>query len=95
MLRERQKSGLFVKEWCLEQRISEHSAYYRLRRISPAACAVMEQAQPLQLAGVPLAPKQEENHAKLRLNTKAGTLEIMDTDRPVRDQILRAILYAE
>lgn len=30
MLRERKESGLSVKEWCLEQGISEHSYYYRL-----------------------------------------------------------------
>ena len=41
------------------------------------------------------APKQEENHAKLRLTTKAGTLEIMDADRSVLDQILQAMLHAE
>ena len=44
---------------------------------------------------VPLAPKLEEPHAKLRLTTKAGTLEIMDADRSVLDQVLQAMLHAE
>ncbi len=44
---------------------------------------------------VPLAPKPEETHAKLRLTTKAGSLEIMDADRSVLDQVLRVMLHAE
>ena len=95
MHRERQESGLSVKDWCLEHGISEHSYYYRLRRLRQMACSALEQAQPLQLAEVPLAPKQEESHAKLRLTTKVGTLEIMDADRSVLDQVLRAMLHAE
>ena len=95
MLRQRKESGLSVKDWCLEQGISEHSYYYRLRRLRQMACTALEQAQPVQLAEVPLTPKPEESHAKLRLTTKTGTLEIMDADRSVLDQVLRAMLHAE
>ena len=95
MLRERQESGLSVKDWCQEQGISEHSYYYRLRRLRQMACNALEQAQPLQLAEVPLAPKPEESHTKLRLTTKTGTLEIMDADRSVLDQVLQAMLHVE
>ena len=95
MLREQKESGLSVKEWCQEQGLAEHIYYYRLRKLRQAACTVLEQAQPLQLAEVPLALKQEESHAKLRLTTKAGTLEIMDADRSVLDQVLRVMLHAE
>jgi len=95
MLRQRKESGLSVKDWCLEQGISEHSYYYRLRRLRQMACTALEQAQPVQLAEVPLAPKQEESHAKLRLTTKAGTLEIMDAEHSVLDQVLRMMLHAE
>ena len=55
MLRERKESGLSVKEWCLEQGISEHSYYHRLRRLRQMACNALEQAQPVQLTEVPLA----------------------------------------
>ena len=95
MLRQRKESGLSVKDWCLEQGISEHSYYYRLRRLRQMACTALEQAQPVQLSEVPLTPKPEESHAKLRLTTKTGTLEIMDADRSVLDQVLRAMLHAE
>ena len=95
MLREQKESGLSVKEWCQEQGLAEHIYYYRLRKLRRAACAALEQAQPIQLAEVPLAPKLEEPHAKLRLTTKAGTLEIMDADRSVLDQVLQAMLHAE
>ena len=95
MLREQKESGLSVKAWCQEQGMAEHIYYYRLRKIRQAACTALEQAQPLQLAEVPLAPKQEESYAKLRLTTKAGTLEIMDADHSVLDQVLRMMLHAE
>lgn len=95
MLRQRKESGLSVKEWCQEQGLAEHIYYYRLRKLQQAACTVLEQAQPVQLAEVPLGPKSEESHAKLRLTTKTGTLDIMDADRSVLDQVLRAMLYAE
>lgn len=95
MLRERQESGLSVKDWCQEQGISEHSYYYRLRRLRQMACSALEKVQPLQLAEVPLAPKQEDCQARLRLTTKAGTLEILDTDRSTLDQVLQAMLHAE
>ena len=95
MLREQKESGLSVKEWCQERGLAEHIYYYRLRKLRQVACTALEKAQPIQLAEVPLAPKPEEPHAKLRLTTKAGTLEIMDADRSVLDQVLKAMLHAE
>ena len=95
MLREQKESGLSVKQWCQERGLAEHIYYYRLRKLRQAACTALEQAQPLQLAEVPLAPKPEESHVRLRLTTKAGTLEILDADRSVLDQVLQAMLHAE
>lgn len=91
MLRE-QKA---VKAWCQERGLAEHIYYYRLRKLRQAACTALEQAQPLQLAEVPLAPKQEESHIKLRLTTKAGVLKITDADSSALDQVLRMMLHAE
>ena len=95
MLRERKESGLSVKAWCQEQGLAEHIYYYRLQKLRQAACAALEQIQPVQLAEVPLAPKPEESKAKLRLTTAAGTLEILDADRSVLDLVLRVMLHAE
>ena len=95
MVQERIDSGLSVKAWCAERGITEHVYYYRLRKLRQAACTALEQAQPIQLAEVPLAPKPEESHVRLRLTTKAGTLEILDADRSVLDQVLQAMLHAE
>ena len=95
MLHERKESGLSVKAWCAERGITEHAYYYRLRKLRQAACAALKQAQSIQLAEVPLDPKSEESHAKLRLTTKNGILEIMDADRSVLDQVLRMMLHAE
>ena len=95
MLRERKESGLSVKEWYRERGLAEHVYHYRLRKLRQAACTALEQTQPLQLAEVPLAPKQEGSYARLRLTTKAGTLEIQDADHGVLDQVLRMMLHAE
>ena len=95
MLREQKASGLAVKAWCQEQGLAEHIYYYRLRKLRQAACIALEKAHPIQLAEVPLAPILEDPHAKLRLTTKAGTLEFMDADRSVLDQVLQAMLHAE
>ena len=95
MLREQKESGLSVKQWCQERGLAEHIYYYRLRKLRQAACTALEQAQPLQLAEIPLAPKQEESHIKLRLTTKAGVLEITDADSSALDQVLRMMLHAE
>ena len=75
--------------------MAEHIYYYRLRKLRQAACTALEQAHPVQLTEVPLAPKPQESHAKLRLTTKIGTLEIMDADRSTLDQVLRMMLHAE
>ena len=95
MLRERKESGLSVKEWCQERGISEHCYYYRLRKLRQMDCKALERAQPVQLAEVPLQPNAENSQSKLRLTTKAGSLEIMDADWSVLDQVLRAMLHAE
>ena len=95
MLRERKESGLSVRAWCSEHGISEHVYYYRLRKLRQAACLALEQAQPVQLAEVPLAPKEPECHAKLRLTTGSGTLEIMDADQNTLELVLRVMLHAE
>ena len=95
MLRARKESGLSVKAWCAERGIAEHVYYYRLRQLRQIACNALEQAQPAQLAEIPLAPKMSGNQPVLRLTTSAGTLEIINADRSVLDQVLRTMLYAE
>ena len=95
MLRARKESGLSVKAWCAERGIAEHVYYYRLRQLRQIACNALEQAQPAQLAEIPLAPKMSGNQPVLRLTTSAGTLEIINADRSVLDQVLRTMLHAE
>ena len=95
MLRECKESGLTVKNWCAERGITEHAYYYRLRKLRQAACDALQQAQPVQLAAIPLTPKETELGAQLRLTTQAGTLEIANADREVLDHVLRVMLHAE
>ena len=95
MLRQRKETGLSVKEWFQEQGLAQHIYFYRLRKLRQMACTALEQAQTVQLAEVPLAPKPEESDAKLRLTTKTGMLDVMDADHSVLDQVLQAMLHAE
>ena len=95
MVQERKESGLSVKEWCAWCGITEHVYYYRFRQLRLAACHALQEVEPVQLAEVPLAPKEPECHAKLRLTTEAGTLEIMDADRQTLELVLRRFIHAE
>ena len=92
MVLERKESGLSVKEWCAERGITEHVYYYRLRQLRMSACQALQEAQPVQLAEVPLAPKVPERHASLRLTTRAGTLEIMDAVHGAKSSAIVYIL---
>ena len=95
MVQERTESGLSVKAWCQDHGITEHVYYYRLRQLRLAACHALQEALPVQLAEVPLAPKEPDCHARLRVATKEGTLEIMDADRQTLELVLRGLFHAE
>ena len=95
MLRECKESGKTVKNWCAERGITEHAYYYRLRKLRQAACDALQQTQPMQLAEIPLTPKEPEYQAQLRLTTQAGTLEIANAGRAVLDHVLQVMLHAE
>ena len=95
MVQERMKSGLSVKAWCAERGITEHVYYYRLRQLRLGACQALQEAQAMQLAEVPLAPKKPKEHTNLRLTTGAGTLEILDADPATLDRVLRMMFHAE
>ena len=69
--------------------------YYRLRQLRVDACQALQEVQPVQLAEVPLAPKEPECHVNLRLTTSVGTLEIMDADRQTLELVPRRLIHAE
>lgn len=96
MVREQKESGLTVKQWCADQGVTEHAFYYRLRRIRQAACTALEQAQPVQLAEVPLAPAaRASSPAQLQIRLAGGTVEISNADLNMLDHILRVLTHAE
>ena len=95
MVQERMESGLSVRAWCAERGITEHAYYYRLRQIREVACQALESAQTVQLAEVPLTPKEPQHPVSLRLTTGTGTLEILDADPATLDRVLRMMLHAE
>ncbi len=96
MIREQKGSGLTVRQWCAAQGVSEHAFYYRLRRIRQAACTALEQAQPAQLAEVPLAPAAlASSPAQLQIRLAGGSVEISNADLNMLDRILRVLMHAE
>ena len=95
MVQERMESGLSVRAWCAERGITEHVYYYRLRQLRLGACQALQEAQRMQLAEVPLAPKEPKQHTNLRLTTDTGTLEILDADPATLDRVLRMMLHAK
>ena len=84
------RQGVVFRAWD-----TEHVYYYRLRQLRLAACQALQEAQPAQLAEVPLAPKEPATHTSLRLTTRVGTLEIMDADRQTLEVVLRGLRHAE
>ena len=95
MVQERMGSGLSVKAWCAERGITEHVYYYRLRQLRLGACQALQEAQTMQLAEVPLTPKELKQHTNLRLTTGTRKLEILDVDPATLDRVLRMMLHAE
>ena len=96
MVREQKESGLTVRQWCADQGVTEHAFYYRLRKIRQVACIALEQAQPVQLAEVPLTPAASASSpAQLQIRLAGGTVEISNPDLNMLDCILRVLMHAE
>ena len=73
MVQERMDSGMSGRGvWSVE------SYYYRLRQLRLGTCQALQEVQSVQLAEVPLAPKEPQHPVSLRLTTGVGTLEILD-----------------
>ena len=56
-------------------------------------CQALQEARSIQLAEVPLAPKEPQRPVSLRLTTDARTLEILDADPAVLDGVLRMMFH--
>ena len=94
MIQEQKASGLSIKNWCMENGVSENSYYYRLRKIRQTACAALEQMKETTIAEIPLAPKTNF-WAKVRITMKSGTVEISDAGPEILAQILKVLSHAE
>ena len=94
MIREQKASGLSIKNWCMENGVSENSYYYRLRKIRQTACATLEQIQETSITEVPLAPKAIFS-AQVRITMKSGMVEISDAGPEILTQILKVLNHAE
>lgn len=94
MIREQKASGLSIKNWCMENGVSENSYYYRLRKIRQTACATLEQMQETSITEVPLAPKANFS-AQVRITMKSGMVEISDAGPEILTQILKVLNHAE
>ena len=94
MIQEQKASGLSIKNWCMENGVSENSYYYRLRKIRQTACAALEQMKETTIAEIPLAPKTNFS-AQVRITMKSGTVEISDAGPEILAQILKVLSHAE
>lgn len=94
MIQEQKASGLGIKNWCMENGVSENSYYYRLRKIRQTACAALEQMKETTIAEIPLAPKTNFS-AQVRITMKSGTVEISDAGPEILAQILKVLSHAE
>ena len=61
MIRQRNESGMTVKDWCSANGISEHAYYYRLRQLRKAMLAGMETTDDL-----------SQQFARIRQQTSEG-----------------------
>ena len=86
MIQEQKASGLSIKNWCMENGVSENSYYYRLRKIRQTACAALEQMKETTIAEIP---------AQVRITMKSGTVEISDAGPEILAQILKVLSHAE
>ena len=77
MVQERKERGLSVLTWCSEHGITEYVHYYPLHHLRLAACQAFAEGAADAIGGYPAGDHQ----ASLRLTTKAGTLEIMDSKK--------------
>ena len=94
MIQQQKASGLNVKNWCIENGVSENAYYYRLRKIRQAACSALEQMQEATLTEVPVAPKTDFE-TQIRITMKAATVEVSHAGPDVLDHILRTLSHVE
>lgn len=90
MIQEQKVSGLSIKNWRVENGMSENSYYYRLRKIRQTACATLEQVQETLIAEIPLELKINFS-TEARITMKSGAVEISDVGPEILAQILKVL----
>lgn len=95
MIQEQKASGLSIRRWCEQRNISEHSYYYRLRRLREAACAVLEKEETVhRIAEIPLRPSQPSG-MQLQIKCAGATVEITNADSHILERILQVLIHAD
>lgn len=93
-VKEQRESGLTVRQWCLEQGISEHAYYYRLHKVRQSMCNALEQVSSPQLAEIPVAPSV--NHGmNIRISFSGSTVDISNAGADAVERVLRVLGHAE
>ena len=96
MVRDRQESGLTIRQWCEERGITEHTYYYRLKRIRRAACSALEEQQSQVLAELPLNnAAAAQSGTQLQVQLAGGTVSVTTSDISVVKSILQVLMHAE
>lgn len=97
-IRRQQESGMDVKEWCLQEKISRSTNYYRLRKVREHLCEQMTpefaNEVPCQQVAVPVsvsAPAPAFSNMGLRISGNGITVE---TGCCMDEKLLSVILEA-
>lgn len=93
-VKEQKESGLTVKQWCLEQGISEHAYYYRLHKVRQSMCNALEGVPSPQLAEIPVAPHINTG-MNIRISFSGSTVDISNAGLDAMEHILRVLGHAE
>lgn len=82
-IRKQQESGMDVREWCMQEKISRSTYYYRLRKVREHLCDQMTQDLaddvPCRQVAVPVsvsAPAPASSETGLRISGNGITIEI-------------------
>lgn len=79
MVRERNASGLSIKEWCAANNVSESQYYYRLRQLRNTALAAAGQTFTEHTGGfmkVPFCPADTSSSIALRIRHADTVIEV-------------------
>ena len=84
LIRERQSSGLTIKNWCSQNNLPEHTYYYWLRRIRESVCeeyigdVQSEYKSPVVFAPLQVSESKSPAQAQIIIHMQNVNIEVRD-----------------